>query len=298
MSTRALAAVIAASLGWGLAGVGVRAVFAEGASTFTVVAVRTAVATLAVVAYAVVNGRGISARAWRDGALIGIARIGLAPIFFVASLNYISAGFEGLVITLIPVVTATMAHFSLGEELRRPQVVGLSLGLAGSAFLIASGETGIADGSGNTFIGGGLALLGVFFGSLSGVLSRLYAPHHDTRSLAVPMFVVGSGLAIAAGWVAGGIDLGELNLKSWQILALLALGSTLLPFVATLYAARHTTAARAALPGYLAPLIGVIGGALILDEVISVAIVVGGVLAIAGVVLVSRGPDRITDLVE
>ena len=298
MSSRALVAVILASLGWGLSGVGVRTLFLEGASTFTVVALRTAVASAAVTVYWLASRKRISASAWRDGALIGVARIGLAPLFLVASLNYISAGFEGLVITLLPVMTAAMAHFMLGESLRPPQLAGVALGLGGTALMIASGETGIAGGSGSTVTGGLLALTGVFFGSLSGVLSNKYAATHDTGSLAVPMFLVGTALAVGVSMFSGDVDLPGLNAKSWQLLVLLGLASTLLPFAATLYAARHTTAIRAALPGYLVPVIAVVGGAVLLDEVITPAIMIGGTLTIAGVLLVSRGPDQRTDLEE
>jgi drug/metabolite transporter (DMT)-like permease len=264
----------------------VRAVYQEGGSTFTVVVVRTGIATLAVVVYGLASGRRPSSLAWLHGALIGIPRIGLAPILFIASLNYISAGVEGLVITLIPVTTAAMGHLFLRERLSRGQVVGLMLGISGTTLLIASGDSGIADGTGNTVIGGGLALGGVVFGSISGILSRRFAPQHETLTLAMPMFLSGMIVAFIGGLVAADIRIGELNLRSWQLLVLLALGSTLLPFVATLYASRHTTAANVALTAYVAPLVGVIGGAVLLDEVITPAIVVGGLLTITGVVMV------------
>ncbi len=288
MRARIVAVLGAASLGWGLAGVGVRAVYQEGASTFTVVVVRTAIATLAVIGYGLASGRRPSRRAWLHGALIGVPRIGLAPILFIASLNYISAGVEGLVITLIPVTTATMGHLFLRERLSRSQMIGLALGIAGTTLLIASGDSGIADGTGNTVIGGGLALGGVIFGSISGILSRRFAPEHDTLTLAIPMFLSGVIVAVLGGLVAKDIRISELNLRSWQLLFLLALGSTLLPFVATLYASRHTTAANVALTAYVAPLVGVVGGAVLLDEVITPAIVVGGLLTITGVVMVGR----------
>ena len=288
MRARIVAVLGAASLGWGLAGVGVRAVYREGASTFTVVVVRTAIATLAVIAYGLASGRRPSSRAWLHGALIGIPRIGLAPILFVASLNYISAGVEGLVITLIPVTTAAMGHLFLRERLARSQLAGLALGIAGTTLLIASGDSGIADGTGNTIIGGGLALGGVLFGSVSGILSRRFAPRHETLTLAIPMFVSGVVVAVAGGLVAADIKIAQLNPRSWQLLVLLALGSTLLPFVATLYASRHTTAANVALTAYVAPLVGVIGGAVLLDEVITPAIVIGGLLTVTGVVMVGR----------
>ena len=72
MESRVVTAIVAAALGWGLAGVGTRALFEDGAATFTVIVVRTVVATAAVVAYAAWMRRPISRSAWRDGALIGL----------------------------------------------------------------------------------------------------------------------------------------------------------------------------------------------------------------------------------
>jgi drug/metabolite transporter (DMT)-like permease len=288
MRSRLIAILGAASLGWGLAGVGVRALYEQGATTFTVAVFRTGIATLAVVLYGVATGARPTRRAWVHGSLIGIPRIGLAPVLFIASLNYISAGVEALVITLVPVVTAAMGHLWLRERLGSQQIFGLMLGIAGTTLLIASGESGIADGSGNTVLGGGLALGGVFFGSLSGILSRRFAPQHDTPILAIPMFASGAIVAALGGLLAADIRPGNLNARSWQLLVFLALGSTLLPFVATLYASRHTTAATVALTAYVAPLIGVIGGAVLLDEVITPIIATGGLLTLTGVVMVGR----------
>lgn len=294
MRTRLIAVLGAASLGWGLAGVGVRALYGEGATTFTVVVVRTGIATLVVLLYGIVSDSRPSRRAWLHGSLIGIPRIGLAPTMFIASLNYISAGVEALVITLVPVTTAALGHLFLRERLAGSQVIGLTLGIAGTTLLIASGESGIADGTGNTLAGGGLALAGVFFGSLSGILSRRFAPLHNTATLSVPMFVSGTMIAVIAGLLAADIRPSSLNSRSWQLLVVLALGSTLLPFVATLWASRHTTAAKVALTAYVAPLIGVVGGAVLLDEVITPVIVLGGLLTLSGVVMVGRtsAPSR------
>lgn len=295
---RASLAIIAASLGWGLAGVGTRFVFGEGASTFTVLLVRTAVAVTALAAFVAATRTEISRAAWRDGLIIGIPRIGIAPAFFIASLNYVSAGVEGLFITLIPVVTSVMAFFVLGEKLVWRQVAGLVLGLTGTGLLVVAGESGIADGSGDVVRGGLLAFGGVFFGSVSGVLSRRYAPRHATAALSLPMFVVGIGLIAIVGFAVGDVEFTSVTPASWVVLATLGLLSTLLPFLATLYAAAHTTAAKVALTGYMAPVVGVVAGAVLLDEVITTPIVVGGLLALSGVAMVGRTTRRPPDLVD
>lgn len=280
-------AILAASIGWGLAGVGVRILFVDGVSTFTVVIGRVGIATLALGFFALYGRRSISQEAWRRGSAIGVLRIGLAPTFFISSLNFISAGFEALVITLVPVTTAVFAHVLIGEKLTTRQFAGLGLGLTGTAVLILSGDSGIADG-GNTLVGGGLALGGVLTGSLSGVVARRYAPHHGTRELAVPMFVAGSAIVVLVGGLVGDVDPTALSASGWTLLVGLALASTLLPFVATLYASAYASAATVALTGYLAPVVGLVGGVMILGELVTPAIAVGAVLTVAGVAIAGR----------
>lgn len=285
MRSRVATAVLAASLGWGLAGVGTRAAYDLGATTLTVLAVRTIVATIALLTFAAATGVRPSGEAWRHGAVIGMLRIGLAPLLFMGSLNHISAGVEGLVITLVPAATAVMASLLIGERLVRNQVFGLVVGLAGTMLIALSGDSGLGA-EGDVAAGFALAGAGVVIGSLSGVLQRKYAPRHDTADLAVPMFMAGLLVAVVAGMFIGFDDAGSYGASLWWLLVILGLGSTLLPFGATLYASKHASATVVAITGYIAPLVGVIGGVLILDEQLTGVIVVGAALASLGVALV------------
>lgn len=289
MQTRVLTALIAASLGWGMAGVGTRYLFGEGVTTFTVVVVRTLTATAAVLVVAVSSGTRVDRSAWRDGSIIGILRIGFAPILFISSLQYVSAGVEGIFITLIPASTAALAAAVLHERLDRNQIIGLAIGLLGTTLIVVSGESGIGGDGGDVKIGAAYALLGVVAGASSGVLSRKYAPRHRTTDLAVPMFVSGSVVALVAGIATQDVDLSGVAPLSWVTLVALGLGSTFLPFFATLFASRHTSAARVSLTGYLAPVVGVIAGVVLLDEVLTLPIIIGAALALVGIVVVGRG---------
>jgi len=296
MPSRVVAALTAAVLGWGLAAVGVRYAFEEGVSTFTVVGVRLGVAALAVSGFAVLARRTITAEEWRRGSIIGIPRIALAPVLFIASLQQISAGVEAILITLIPVVTALLAWLILGEPQRLSQVAGFALGLAGATVIIFSGESGLGAGEGDPLLGGALALGGVLAASVSGVLQRRFAPHHATTSLAVPMFITGGAVALSAALIFRDFDPGALDGSLWALLIALGLASTLLPFAMTLYASKFTTAARVSLVAYVAPIISVIAGIVLLDEVLTLSIVIGGLLALAGVVLASRHKSGVAEV--
>ena len=295
MQSRVLTALLAASLGWGMAGVGTRFVFSEGVTTFTVIVVRILTATAAAILIWLGKGGGISRSAWRDGAIIGVLRIGLAPILFISSLQYVSAGVEGIFITIIPASTAALAAVVLHEQLGRNQILGLAIGLVGSVLIVAFGDSGIGGDGGNVRIGAMFALAGVAAGATSGVLSRKYAPQHRTTELATPMFISGAVVAVAAGLIFGDIDLSGVNSTSWVVLIALGIGSTFLPFFATLFASRHTSAARVALTGYLAPVVGVVAGVVLLGEVLTVPIIIGAVFALIGVAVAGRSrPVRST----
>jgi len=285
MRNKVILAVLAASAGWGLAGVGTRAAYEAGASTLTILAIRTAIATLALAVFVLVVRPNQSTEAWKHGTLIGVLRVGINPMLFMASLNYISAGVEGLVITLIPATTAVLASLTIKETISPRQVVGLVVGLAGTLVIGVSGDSGLgADG--NIAAGFAFAGAGVLVGSASGILQRHYAPRHDTISLAFPMFLSGTVVAVIGGFLLGFDDIGSYSTNLWVLLTVLALASTLMPFGLTLYASKHATATLVAMTAYIAPLIAVIGGALILDEEITAIILVGAALAIVGVAMV------------
>jgi len=292
MRNKVIVAVLAASAGWGLAGVGTRAAYQAGATTLTVLAIRTAIAATVLVVFVLVSRPTPSALAWKHGTLIGALRVGVNPMLFMASLNYISAGVEGLVITLIPAVTTILAAVTIKEKPTRRQVFGLLIGLAGTAVIGLSGDSGLGD-SGNIGLGFAFAGAGVVTAGISGVIQRRFAPMHDTVSLALPMFLAGTAVAVVVGALVGFDDVSSYEPNLWVLLVVLALGSTLMPFGLTLYASKHASATIVAMTAYIAPLVAVLGGALLLDEQITPVIIVGAIFAMVGVAMVG-GRRRVT----
>lgn len=287
MRNKVILAVLAASAGWGLAGVGTRVAYEAGATTLTVLSIRSVIATAALAAFVIALRPAPDRAAWRDGTLIGVLRVGINPMLFMASLNYISAGVEGLVITLIPATTAVLAAVTIKEKVTGRQIVGLVIGLVGTLIIGLSGDSGLgADG--NIVAGFAFAGAGVVVGSLSGILQRHLAPRHDTVSLALPMFTAGTAFALVVGVFVGFDPISTFDTSIWVLLVVLGLGSTLLPFGLTLYASKHASATIVSMTAYVAPLVAVVGGATILGEELTTPIIIGACLAIVGVALVGR----------
>jgi drug/metabolite transporter (DMT)-like permease len=283
-------AIALAGLGWGTGTVATRAALLAGVPPFLLLAARFTLATALVLIWLLVRGEIPRDRpVWRDGAVLGVVNMAMPTFFFTLSLQHLSAGIGGLLIALVPLGTAFWAHWLLDDEpLHTAKIVGMVVALGGVAVLLLSGDVGI-PAIANLPLGVGLMLIGVTLAALGGTLTRRYAERHRVSDLALPQFLAGAMTAIVvaafagellAGWGFGG--------DGWAALLYLATVSTVLPFLAFLGASRLASATTASLIGYVVPVIGVIGGVLILGETVTLSLVAGGVLILAGVLIVQR----------
>ena len=80
----------------------------------------------------------------------------------------------------------------------------------------------------------------------------------------------------------------QYDAETWALLAFLAVGATVIPYFAFFWATSHASATLVSLSGYIAPLVAVILGVVLLDEQIQGSIVVGGLLILTGVIIADR----------
>ncbi len=209
--------------------------------------------------------------------------------FFTLALQELSAGIGGLLIALVPLITAFWAHWLLDDEpLHTAKIVGMVVALGGVAVLLLTGDVGLPS-TANLPLGVGLLLIGVTLAALGGTLTRRYAERHRVSDLALPQFLAGAITAIVAAVFAGELFAGwGFGADGWTALLYLATVSTVLPFLAFLSASRLASATTASLIGYVVPVIGVIGGVVFLGETVTLSLVAGGILILAGVLIVER----------
>ncbi len=289
MQTKIWGAIGVASLAWGTTGVATRAALNTGVSEFGLVTVRTLLAAVLVSGYLIVRhgGYGRTAESWRTGVVMGITN--LAGPFLLLTYAYAnaSAGFVGLLIALIPLVTAVMAHFMLpAERLHVAKVVGLVTALGGVALLLLSGDSGLESG-GRPFVafllsGGGVVLI-----SYASIYAKRRAATYDPVEFTATQFVVGAAVMVAATLVIEGIP-GPYTAWAWVLLVYLTVAGSIVPFVAYFWVLSHVTAVKASLIGYVVPLVAIVAGIVLIDERLQFGIAAGGILILAGVVLTDR----------
>ncbi len=287
------AAIVVASLGWGTGGVATRVALEEGVGPYALATYRTALAAAAVVAYLLLRGRTLprDRLVWRVGSVMGLFNLAAPFVLFTLGYQYASAGFIGLLAALIPLATAVMAHVLLPDErLTAGRVVGLAVALGGVGVLLASGDSGLAEG-GRPVLAFGLGVGAVLAIAYAGIYAKRYAGRYEPLEVSTAQFTVGTLLLLVAMTVTEGAPVNQ-TAYAWSMLVYMALASTFVPFATFYWLLRRVSATFASVIGYVVPLVAVVAGWLLLDERLEPGIVVGGALILVGVVITDRLEGR------
>jgi drug/metabolite transporter (DMT)-like permease len=293
---RVWTAIIVAGFGWGTEGVTTRALFNQNVGPYSVAMLRAVIAALGSYVFLGVTGglRAPDRVLWRQGFVQGIVHLAGPFLFLTFAYQHASAGFISLLIAMVPLVTAMLAHFALPEErFTAGMIVGFVIAAAGVAVLVTSGESGLATG-GQPLLGSLLAFGAVICIAGSAVYARRDAGRYDPIQLTALQMAIGAALLVTVVPFIGDVQL-DLGAKAWVLLTFLAVGATLVPYFAFFWATSHASAILVSLSGYVGPLVAVVLGVLLLDEQLHSSIVVGGLLILAGVIIADRAERTSAD---
>jgi drug/metabolite transporter (DMT)-like permease len=280
-SAMAFFALAVTILAWGSAFVAIRVALRGYTPTeLSVLRMGTAAAVLAAVA--LVNRTRMPHR--RDLPhifLVGLTGMTLYHLFLNSGEVDVPAGTASLLVATAPVFAALLARLLLNERLNRVGWGGIFLALSGSV-AIALGENG-----GFTLQRGALLVLGAsfvqatFFTIQKPLLSR-YSP------LEVTMYgsIIGALLLSPLG---GGLPqaIGSADTAATLAVLWLAVGASVLGFVAWGYALARINVSIAVSTLYSVPVVALSVGWFLLDEVPTFTSLAGGLVALAGVALVT-----------
>ncbi len=293
VQARIWSAIGGAALAWGSAGVATRAALGAGVPPIGMAAIRAILA--AFLLYAIIRVRGgritRSRDVWKTGFVAAVFQLATPFVMLTLAYQYASVGFVGLIVALIPLGTATIAHFLLPDEpLHATKIAGLFVAFAGVAFLLASGDSGLDQG-GRPLLAAALSIGAVVSISFASVLAKKRAGTYDPTDLTWMQFAMGGALIVTLALVAEGIP-SDLTAWGWSLIGYLTVVGSVVPFLLFYWVLRHVSTTKAALVGYIVPLVGITGGILLLDEQLQPGIVIGGLLILAGIVLTNYAETR------
>jgi len=235
---------------------------------------------------------------WRDilqFAVLGVFGQVVAQLFVTWGVSISPASNAALLMLALPVCTAVMAYFVLGE--RMTAVRWMSFGLAIAGVLACSGidwnELNLTSGR---FLPGNLLIFAsvngsAFYNVYSKKLLEKYSP---LRVLLYSYYAVFLALLpVAISLEPQGLrDLPRFTPAVWCGLILLAVLQYFLSMVLFLNVLTRLDATQASLSNYLIPFFGVLVAALVLGERLTGFMILGGLLVLFSTLLVTVYEER------
>lgn len=217
-------------------------------------------------------------------ALIGLVNLALPSLFYAFALRTLSASVGAVLNSTAPIFGALFAALFLGERFTARKIVGCVAGIAGVALVV---QPGTLARSPDFAAAAAACLAACACYGYNGVLMRKYAKDISSRGIAA-----GGQLAAAlmvlplVPFFPPAAPIGMV--EAANLLALALLGNAL-GFAMYFRLIADVGAARALTVTYLMPLFGLLWGTLFLGESLPASALAGGLLILAGTILVTKG---------
>lgn len=218
-------------------------------------------------------------------ALVAFANV----VSYHLTLNYsesiISAGLAVLMVAVGPVFILILSWFFLGD--RHGKQVFMAISLAFTGALILSIGTGLEDGASS--ISGIIAATGTALSySVFGVFSKPLVKKYGARPFTIWAGLLGTLmlLPLLSGSFFSQVE--ALPIYGWEAMLYLSVLSTVAGYMIFYTLVNRGTIAKLSIQLYLVPIVGVVGGVLLLGESLNPFIIFGGAIMLSAVGISTR----------
>ena len=253
-------------------------------------------ASAALSLFLVISGKGfrrVTARQALVVSLLGFCGIFSYSFFFFSGLQHISASRAALIVALNPAVMTLIAYLFYREHVTSLKVLGIALCFCGVALVVGGGDpqragsaTGAPGWVGEALIGGCVLSWSAYSVFCKSVVRQLGPLHTVTYSI-----YAGTVMLVAYAAASGVLDVDAvLRFSAAEVSSLLYLGivGSAVAYIWYYDGIQKIGVARAGVFIALNPLAAVLFGAALLDERMTLATLLGGVLIISGIVAENR----------
>lgn len=279
-----IAAMAAFGIIWGTTYLGIR-IAVETVPPWFVVAIRQAIATLILLVYLISTKqlKWIGFKDFKRHFILGILMFVVANGLTTVAEEIIPSGLTSLLTSLSPIVVFLG---SLLVGLQKPSLkgfLGVALGFAGVAFIFRTGFSDLLDAN---YLTGVLTLAVAICGwAIGTIYSKMHA--HKSSNLFLDLLYQ-FGTAAVIQTILAFVISNDTNVASWSarsVLAIiyLAVFGSIIAYFAYTYALKKVSAVQVSILSYFNTIIALFLGWLILNEPITVDLLIATVLIIAGV---------------
>ncbi|MEY4640496.1 MAG: hypothetical protein RLZZ227_490 [Pseudomonadota bacterium] len=222
---------------------------------------------------------------WKHLLVLGLISTALPFSFLAISTQYTSAGFASILNSLTPLFSALVAWLWLKEYLTPAVVIGILLGFGGVLVMVFDRET----------ISSSFALLPVLAGLAGTFLYGLTGNYSRRFMTGVPVLTLSAGSQIFSALLLLPVALLQwpgtaIPLSSWFYAAVLGVLCTGVAYIIFFGLLETIGVARTVIVTYLVPVFAMTWGYLILGEGVTLKMLAGAALILAGIGLTTYKP--------
>jgi drug/metabolite transporter (DMT)-like permease len=219
--------------------------------------------------------------------ILSIFMFVLANGFSTWSVKYIPSGLASLISALAPICVVLIDLVFFKEYKNTPVTfIGLFLGFAGVAIVFYENAFHEQpEGYIYGIIYGLIAMIGWSIGTI--FITRNKYNINPYYAMGWQMFLSSFMIFALAKFTNNDIAISEVSLKTWSAIAYLIVMGSVLAFAAFIYSIKYLPTAIASLYAYINPIVAMLFGTLILDEPLTINLLLGAVVTLVGVYIVN-----------
>ena len=237
----------------------------------------------------------LTRREWGFMALVAMSGVTFNQLFFISGVARSTVAHAGLIVALGPVMVLVLSCLLRLEALTVPKFVGMLISFAGVAVLTLGKH---APGNGSYLKGDLILLAGSAVFAYYTILVKEAADRYDAVTLNGVAYAI--GFVVLAPFAARSVFQvrweGVPSTAWWGLSYAIVFGSVV-PYMIFAVAMTELTAARVAAFSYIQPVIATGLGIWLLHETLTLKIILGGILIIAGVYITERERGEEAELI-
>ena len=288
---KAYLALVVVCLVWGVSWVGTKEAV-KYMPTFQMVGIRQTLAGLAYVLFFMVRGYKLPRKKeWYPILLLSLLNFMISNGLASWGVKLTTAGLSAIMGAIFPLWLVIILAARGGSRMPAVAWIGILIGFSGVCIVFYEHLHELFNFS---FLGG--ILLGLI-ASLSWAFGTIYTkefaidfnPYH---SIGWQMLISGIVVTLLAQLSGQVIPMAEIKLYTWTAILFLVMVSSIIAFVAYLYALQKLPTSLVSVYAYINPLVAVLAGSLFTGEPLTVLIISGSLVTLAGVYIVNRALSK------
>lgn len=198
-----------------------------------------------------------------------------------------TAGISAILGAIFPLWLVLILTFKGGNRIPKLAWLGILLGFVGICIIFYDHLKLLFDYS---FLGGiVLGLVAALAWAFGTVYTKEYAVDFNPyQSIGWQMLISGITLNIVATATGQTIPISEITLHTWEAILFLVIISSIIAFLAYLYALQRLPASLVSTYAYINPIVAVFAGHFFIHEKLSLLILEGSLVTLTGVYIVNR----------